>query len=156
MSISLRESQILAGIVATGLVVAGVGYAMLRKKPSEEQLEMLRRNLLVREGRIVDGTVLDIHELPSPVPGALLQYVIYKYEIAGVVYECSQDVTPLAEVIDIHKLRLGFPCSVRYQPNNPQNSILVAENWSGIRDHLSAPAIYMATHTRRTAGSRNS
>ncbi len=31
------------------------------------------------------------------------------------------------------QVRAGFPCSVRYQPGNPQNSIVVAEDWSGLR-----------------------
>jgi hypothetical protein len=33
-------------------------------------------------------------------------------------------------------VRAGFPCSVRYQPGNPQNSIVVAETWSGLREGL--------------------
>jgi hypothetical protein len=33
-------------------------------------------------------------------------------------------------------LRAGFPCTVRYQPGNPQNSIVVAEEWSGMREGL--------------------
>ena len=31
------------------------------------------------------------------------------------------------------QVRAGFPCSARYQPGNPQNSIVVAEEWSGLR-----------------------
>jgi hypothetical protein len=30
-------------------------------------------------------------------------------------------------------VRAGFPCSIRYQPGGPQNSIVVAEEWSGLR-----------------------
>jgi hypothetical protein len=33
-------------------------------------------------------------------------------------------------------VRAGFPCSARYQPGNPQNSIVVAEEWSGLRAGL--------------------
>ena len=38
-----------------------------------------------------------------------------------------------AGVVDVAQIRAGFPCSVRYQPGNPQNSIVVAEQWSGLR-----------------------
>jgi hypothetical protein len=31
------------------------------------------------------------------------------------------------------QVRAGFPCSVRYQPGNPQNSIVIAEGWTGLR-----------------------
>ena len=36
-------------------------------------------------------------------------------------------------VVDKAQVRAGFPCSVRYQPGNPQNSIVVADGWSGLR-----------------------
>ncbi len=51
-------------------------------------------------------------------------------------YECSQDITQMAEVIDPVRIRVGFPCTVRYQPGNPQNSIVVAEHWTGLREGL--------------------
>ena len=36
----------------------------------------------------------------------------------------------------------GFPCSARYQPGNPQNSIVVAEEWSGLRMGLPAHHVH--------------
>ena len=33
-------------------------------------------------------------------------------------------------------VRAGFPCTVRYQPGNPQNSIVLAEGWTGLREGL--------------------
>jgi hypothetical protein len=38
--------------------------------------------------------------------------------------------------VDAAQVRAGFPCSARYQPGNPQNSIVVAEEWSGLRAGL--------------------
>jgi len=57
-------------------------------------------------------------------------------------YECSQDITGMGEVLDPEKVRAGFPCTVRYQPGNPQNSIVVAEEWSGLREGLPQYPIY--------------
>lgn len=137
--LSLRDPQVIAGIAAVGLVLVGVGITVFRKKPSPEEVERERRTELVRSGRIVDGTVLDINELlPSESNPNGLKLILYKYEIAGVVYECSQDVTPLGEV-DLYATRVGFPCSVRYEPHNPQNSIVIAETWSGLRDRVPRP-----------------
>ena len=56
-----------------------------------------------------------------------MQLILYKYEAAGVVYECSQDVTMLRHLVNIYDCRLGFPASVRYDPHNPGNSLIVAE-----------------------------
>ena len=38
--------------------------------------------------------------------------------------------------------RTSPPCSARYQPGNPQNSIVVAEDWSGLRVGLPVPHTY--------------
>jgi hypothetical protein len=111
-------------------------YLALRKRPSAEELERERRGYLVQAGRIIDGTLLDISELDPSESGrpAGMQLLLYKYEIGGVVYECSQDVTPLRDLLDIHDCRLGFPCSVRYDTHKPENSIVIAETWSGLRE----------------------
>jgi hypothetical protein len=39
-------------------------------------------------------------------------------------------------VLDPAQVRAGFPCTARYQPGNPQNSIVVAEEWTGLRAGL--------------------
>ena len=59
--------------------------------------------------------------------------LLFSYRIGGVDYECSQDITDMRGVVDINQIRAGFPCTVRYQPGNPQNSIVVAEEWTGLR-----------------------
>jgi hypothetical protein len=59
--------------------------------------------------------------------------LIYDYLIGGVDYQCAQDITNMREVVDAEQVHAGFPCSVRYQPGNPQNSIVISEKWSGLR-----------------------
>ena len=68
--------------------------------------------------------------------------LLYEYRIGGVDYECSQDITTMQDVVDVPAVRAGFPCSVRYQPGNPQNSIVVSEKWSGLRASLPALPAY--------------
>ena len=135
--LSMRDPEVLGALTAVGVSLGGLAlYLMTRRKPSAEQVERERRLELVKTGRIIDGTVLDVVDLTegeSEHPGGL-QLIIYKYEIAGVVYECSQDVSGLKNFLDIYQCRLGFPCSVRYDSHQPSNSIVVAENWSGLRD----------------------
>ncbi|MBB6145794.1 hypothetical protein HNQ77_003755 [Silvibacterium bohemicum] len=135
--LSLRDPQVLGALAAASLCLGGVvAYYALRKRPSEEELEKLRREELVQSGRIIDGTVIDISDLGPQESGRPdgMRLILYKYQVAGVVYECSQDVTLLQEHVNIYDCRLGFPCSVRYNPHRPVNSIIVAENWSGLRN----------------------
>src|SRR5580658_4380478 len=60
-------------------------------------------------------------------------FLIFQYDVAGVSYEASQDVTYLRQLINLHSCRLGLPTSVRYDPQNPGNSIVVSERWMGLR-----------------------
>jgi hypothetical protein len=91
--------------------------------------------MLALSGRVIDGMLLDIREITLE-DGRSLTMLEYSYRSAGVDYECSQDITTLLNMIDPAEMRAGFPCSVRYQPGNPQNSIVLAESWSGLRSSL--------------------
>lgn len=150
-ALSLRDPQVLGVLAVAGVCAGGiVAFMALRKKPTEQELEKLRRDELVAAGRIIDGTVLDISdldEIESNRPGGM-RLILYKYDIAGVTYECSQDVTDLG--IDIYEARLGFPCSVRYDPHRPVNSIVVAENWTGLRDTANSIPIRRTPRKPRT------
>ncbi len=135
--LSLRDPQVYGPIITAALFLGGVvAYMTMRKKPTEEELEQARRLFLVQSGRIIDGTLLDITELDARDSGREknMQLILYKYEIAGVVYECSQDITNLQEFVDVQKCRPGFPASIRYDTHRPENSIIVSEHWSGLRE----------------------
>ena len=86
----------------------------------------------MKGGRIIDATVIDISDLsPEEIGRPMgMQLILYKYEISGVIYEASQDVTLLKHLVNIYDCRLGFPASVRYDPHHPTNSIIIAEGWS--------------------------
>lgn len=122
-----------AAVAVASLTAAGV-WLLRRKRPTPDELERARRRFLVQSGRLVDGMLLDVTEVDAE--GGTLTMLIYNYRIGGVNYDCSQDVTALSGVLDATQVRAGFPCSVRYQPGNPQNSIVVAEQWSGLRAGL--------------------
>ena len=123
----------IAGGLASGVALGSLGvWLLLRKRPTAEELERERRRFLVQSGRLVDGMLLDVTEVEA-ADGRTLTMLIYSYRIGGVDYECSQDLTDIRGVLDTGNVRAGFPCSVRYQPGNPQNSIVVAESWTGLR-----------------------
>lgn len=137
---------------ASAAAAVGIlAYVLTRRKPTAEEIERERRDLLARSGRITDGTIMDtmITEVRngglsdgdgSPSAGSSIptpQIILYNYRIAGVTYECAQDVTALAEYVS--GVRADLPVQVRYAPHNPANSIVVAESWSGLRLSSSTP-----------------
>ncbi len=136
-----RDWEIVAGFTAIAALSAIALWLALRKRPTAEELERARRTFLVQSGRLVDGMLLDVCEVNVPGhakgdQGRTLTMLIFSYRIGGVDYECSQDVTDMRDVVDAAQVRAGFPCTVRYQPGNPQNSIVVAEEWTGMRAGL--------------------
>src|SRR3954468_18254877 len=128
MLTSLRLYAVIGGFVVAGLTA--LHFATRRKKSAEEH-ESDRRELLDKIGRLIDGTVIDVVELNPDEPNAA-QLLIYNYDVAGVQYEASQDVTHLRQFVDLHNCRIGVPTSVKYDPQNPANSIVVSERWSGL------------------------
>jgi hypothetical protein len=128
------DSLRLYGLVATGSAALLGTYFLLRRKPkTPEDLERERRAWLEGAGRITDGTVIDVQELAPANNHHAAVMLIYKYDVAGVSYECSQDVTYLRHWINLHSCRLGLHTSVKYDPQNPGNSLVVSENWMGLR-----------------------
>ena len=130
-----------AGLVVLAALTELALWLIFRTRPTAEELERARRLFLVQFGRLVDGMLLDVHEVQAPAqssdqPGHTLTMLLYKYRIGGVDYECSQDITDMTGVVDTAQVRAGFPCTVRYQPGNPQNSIVLADGWTGLRAGL--------------------
>lgn len=120
-------------LLLAGATLLGVGTAYLLRKgrKTPEQLEKERRLRISAYGRITDGTVIDAQEVTED--GKTIQLLIFQYDVAGVSYEASQDITHLRQFVDIHTCKVGVPSSVKYNPQNPGDSIVIAEDWSGLR-----------------------
>jgi len=145
--------RLMIGVAAAVIVAAVVVLHRHFQKPEDPEDEERRRRFQLNQvGRIVEGLVVELVETPgtfapesTPVPvshqsasapgGAafgMRRLVRYSYSIAGVTYETAQDVTGLEERLCLERLAAGQPASVKYDPSNPSNSILVADDWSGI------------------------
>jgi hypothetical protein len=139
----------LAGLVVLAAVV--VFFWLRRKRPDAAEIERERRAYLNRVGRIVEGQVLEIVENAgnlSPDGKALerpadlakpqgnshppVRLLYYTYAISGVTYETAQDITGLEERLHLTRVAAGQTASVKYDPSNPSNSILLADDWSGL------------------------
>jgi hypothetical protein len=147
--------------IAGLIVMAAIGIVVwLRRKPIDDsEIERQRRAYLNKVGRIVEGQILEISENAVPADeakhhstpakhnpvsssGAKItaaaatngtqRLIYYTYSISGVTYETAQDVTGLEERLHLKRAAVGQTASVKYDPSNPSNSILLADDWSGL------------------------
>jgi hypothetical protein len=116
-----------------GAFATAVVWKRLHRK-TPEQLERERRQRISEIGRITGGTVIDVSEMTPDKGSAEIQLLIYQYIVGGVRYEASQDVTSLRHRVDLHTCRAGLMTSIKYDPANPGNSIVIAEDWNGLRN----------------------
>jgi len=140
----------LAAVVGGGIAaIAMIAYAFVHPKVNPEESERKRRLHLNHIGRIAEGQVVELAEHPAPVvevrkkllgtkPQPLADHrprhlVSYSYAISGVTYQTAQDITGLESQVRFERLVAGQPASVKYDPSNPSDSILVADDWSGLR-----------------------
>lgn len=131
MNAELRLYSLIA-LTGAGLLWGAMAWARKHRK-TPDQRERERRMHISEIGRITDGTVIDVNEMQSNNADEL-QLLIYHYDVAGVSYEASQDVSTLRHMVDLHSCRSGLMTSIKYDPSNPGNSIVIAENWSGLRN----------------------
>jgi hypothetical protein len=115
--------------VITGLACLAGGAALLamwravRSRLSPEKREQRRRLDINLNGRLGDALLTECHE----------NTLYYTYEVRGVHYTASQDISGLREQLPGPPERLGGTANMKYAAQNPANSILVCEEWSGLR-----------------------
>jgi len=133
------------GIMAIWLIV----YAFARPKVNPEEAERKRRLHLNHIGRIAEGQVVELSEHAAepveekrglfsgrakPLADQRPRHLVsYSYSISGVTYHTAQDITGLESQVRFERLVAGQQASVKYDPSNPSDSILVADDWSGLR-----------------------
>lgn len=126
---------------ATLAVIAGTFISrLLGRPPDTDEIERQRRAYLNQIGRIVEGQITDLVEVAEDTArrkhkeaSAMRKLVCYSYSISGVSYETAQDITSLEGRAGLERIITGLPASVKYDPSNPSNSILIADDWSGLR-----------------------
>ena len=106
-------------VLALGLV----GYrAWQNSRVTPEERERRRCAHLVAMGKITDAMLVEIRE----------NLVFYSYLVRGVEYTASQDLARFTGEAAVDFSGVSA-LSVKYDPRNPANSIVVAEEWSGLR-----------------------
>jgi len=106
------------------LLIAIAVYIVLRvTKGSPEKREQKRRMAVNQFGRLGEALITEVSE----------STIYYSYCVRGVQYTASQDVSSLKDRLPADADRLIGVASLKYAPKNPANSILVCEEWSGLR-----------------------
>jgi hypothetical protein len=146
----LADWKLLLGLGAGSILALGlIVFAFKRPNVDPEDEERKRRLHLNLIGRIAEGQVVELNRqtpepkqerrtiLPSrprPLADEGPRYMVsYSYSISGVTYHTAQDVTGLESQVRFDRLMAGQQASVKYDPANPSDSILVADDWSGLR-----------------------
>jgi hypothetical protein len=142
-----RLDWVYAGSAACALGAGGLAFWLRRRRRNPEEAERRRREYVNRVGRIAAAEILEIvelereaprrpvlaflrHSLPAPGPQSVRRLILYGYTVSGVRYETAQELFGLP--LEFPLPELGELVSVKYESARPGNSILVAENWSGL------------------------
>jgi len=125
----LGLSWVAAEVVLLALAVVLVGLGALigyrawkRSRITPEERERRRRSALVAHGKMADAVLVEIRD----------DFLFYSYGVRGVEYTASQDVSMLKSYMPPDFSTIDA-VSVKYDSRNPANSIVLAEQWSGLR-----------------------
>jgi hypothetical protein len=88
-----------------------------------EKRERRRRQKIHETGRLGEAYITGFDETS----------LFYSYSIGGVQYEASQDISGLRGLLPAEPERLLGVAHMKYLMNNPPNSILLCEEWCGLR-----------------------
>jgi hypothetical protein len=96
----------------------------IRRRLSPAERERQRRLTVSARGRVGAATITDFHD----------GVFSYTYTVGGVEHSATQDVSTLGDLLPGNPATLiSQPASLKYLRRNPANSIVLAEDWSGVR-----------------------
>ena len=109
--------------LAAGLVVLAVWIVLQVRERSPEYRERKRRQFLHQRGRLGEALITEATD----------GIIYYAYSVHGVQYTASQDITALRDRLPAEPERLIGLANLKYAVRNPANSIVICEEWSGLR-----------------------
>jgi len=121
MKLPLPAAELLALIAC--ILLGFVLSRRFRRRITPEELEKRRRQSVNLQGKLGDGEIIDIDG----------DNVFYSYSVAGVGYTTSQDVSSLQAMLPADRAAIPGPVSIKFLTTNPPNSIVLCEDWSGLR-----------------------
>jgi hypothetical protein len=125
----MMDQSIQVGIAAVLVVGIAITFVVLRirRRKSPEELERMRRLRVGQLGSVADGIVVEFQE----------GTVFYTYKVRGIEYQAAQEITQIRHLLPAAEHLLIGAVNLKYIPDNPANSIVIGEEWCGLR--VSAP-----------------
>jgi len=120
----LGRHNIQLGAAAVVILLSVTVFMLRRKKLTGEEIERRRRANVYRHGRLVDGLITDIDG----------DTIHFAYSVNGAEYRATQNVSSLRDKLPLEPHRSIGPATLRYVVRNPANSIVMCEEWSGLRE----------------------
>lgn len=117
-----EQIGILSGLAAV-LIGVAVWIALRVAHGSPEKRERRRRLHVNQVGRLGDAFITEGTDT----------LLYYTYSVHGVEYSASQDISGLRDRLPTDPARLVGLANLKYSTKNPANSILICEEWSGLR-----------------------
>jgi hypothetical protein len=113
--------------LAGAIIAIGAGAVwFVKSRKSPEEKERLRRLSINAHGRLTYGNLLELVDREGR------RLVVYEYSVAQVTYNAAQDISTIAEAVTVEGICDGLPARIKYDPQNPGDSIVVCEGWSGL------------------------
>jgi hypothetical protein len=98
-------------------------WRYLHPRLTPQEIERRRRLEVNGKGKLGDSEVIDFDGTS----------IVYSYSVSGVGYTAAQDVTALEGLLPGERMSMIGPALVKFDPRNPANSIVLCEEWTGLR-----------------------
>ena len=121
---SATETQVIVVVAVCCAALSGVAlWLWMRRRPTPEERERRRRVQVNSAGRMIDAVLTDVHD----------EFLQYTYSTHGITFAASQDIAGMRSYLPENLAGVVGPVTVKYLMQNPANSIVVCEEWSGLR-----------------------
>jgi hypothetical protein len=121
----LKPELIALGTLVVAAAVVLVARLFFRRRPTPDEMQQRRRSEVHQRGKLGDGEIIDFDPQTA--------VITFTYTVAGVIYTAAQDASSLQSMLPADPMSMVGPISIKFNPHNPANSIIICEEWSGLR-----------------------
>jgi hypothetical protein len=117
------DGRLLALTALASLLFVTLALVLFQRLRDPRDRERRRRLAVNQRGRVAEALITVADE----------NAIQYTCSVGGVTYSASQAIDGLGEYLPRDPARLVGHAWLKYAPQNPANSILPCEQWSGLR-----------------------
>jgi len=119
----MTSTQLIIALSCAAAVLVAIVLWIVFHRETPRERERKRRLSVNQFGRLADGSITEANDMA----------IYYSYSVGGVEYSTAQDIADLRAWFQVPPERIiGCAVTVKYVMQNPANSIVVCEKWSGL------------------------